>query len=347
MNLDAYTRADADPTVLAGSTVAVIGYGNLGSSMARNLAASGLTVVVGNRDDEFRDAGCRRRLRGGGHRRGRGPRRPRLRVDLRRVDPGVLRPRRRPGAAAWCGGVLRVRVLPRLRVGDPAARRRRPPPCPAHGRHRRRARRRVGVRGLRQRRARRVRSGPGAPARPRPRRRGARSRSLRRLGRRRGGARPVRRASGRAARRVGDPARLRGRCLGRSGARDARCSSCTSPARWPRSSAASPSAASTRPSPSTGPPPSTAVTCARSSLDTDAMRAHFAAVLDDIRRGGFAEKFQAEEAAGSPALSLIAAVTAGDDPITRAEQMVRAAIGGVQQPAHPDPSVSGQSSATW
>ena len=54
MNLDVYTRADADPAALAGSTIAVVGYGNLGSSMARNLAASGLTVVVGNRDDEYR-----------------------------------------------------------------------------------------------------------------------------------------------------------------------------------------------------------------------------------------------------------------------------------------------------
>ena len=50
-------------------------------------------------------------------------------------------------------------------------------------------------------------------------------------------------------------------------------------------------------------------------LDTEAMRSQFAAVLDDIRSGGFAEKFQAEAAAGSPALQLIAAVTAGDDPI--------------------------------
>ncbi len=61
-------------------------------------------------------------------------------------------------------------------------------------------------------------------------------------------------------------------------------------------------------------------------LDAESMRARFAAVLDDIRSGGFAEKFQAEAAAGAPALELIAAMTAGHDPITRAEESVRAAF---------------------
>ncbi len=54
MSLDVYTSADADPTTLAGATIAVVGYGNLGSSMAQNLRAAGLEVVVGNRDDEYR-----------------------------------------------------------------------------------------------------------------------------------------------------------------------------------------------------------------------------------------------------------------------------------------------------
>jgi len=54
MPLDVFTSADADSEALAGSTVAVIGYGNLGSSMAANLAANGVAVVVGNRDDEYR-----------------------------------------------------------------------------------------------------------------------------------------------------------------------------------------------------------------------------------------------------------------------------------------------------
>ncbi|HZU73003.1 MAG TPA: NAD(P)-binding domain-containing protein [Acidimicrobiales bacterium] len=49
-----YRRGDADPAALEGETVAVIGYGNLGRSMALNLRDSGVEVVVGNRDDEYR-----------------------------------------------------------------------------------------------------------------------------------------------------------------------------------------------------------------------------------------------------------------------------------------------------
>lgn len=45
--------ADADPSVLAGKTVAVVGYGNQGRSQALNLRDSGLAVVVGNRDDDY------------------------------------------------------------------------------------------------------------------------------------------------------------------------------------------------------------------------------------------------------------------------------------------------------
>jgi ketol-acid reductoisomerase len=55
MPLDVYTHADADPRALADETIAVIGYGNLGSSMAANLRAAGLNVVVGNRDDAYRE----------------------------------------------------------------------------------------------------------------------------------------------------------------------------------------------------------------------------------------------------------------------------------------------------
>jgi ketol-acid reductoisomerase len=49
-----HSRDDADPAALDGVTVAVLGYGNLGRSMALNLRDSGLKVVVGNRDDEYR-----------------------------------------------------------------------------------------------------------------------------------------------------------------------------------------------------------------------------------------------------------------------------------------------------
>ena len=49
-----YREADADRAALAGQTVAVVGYGNLGRSMALNLRDSGLRVLVGNIRDEFR-----------------------------------------------------------------------------------------------------------------------------------------------------------------------------------------------------------------------------------------------------------------------------------------------------
>ena len=45
--------ADADPAALAGKTVAVIGYGNQGRSQALNIRDSGLTVIVGNLDDDY------------------------------------------------------------------------------------------------------------------------------------------------------------------------------------------------------------------------------------------------------------------------------------------------------
>jgi ketol-acid reductoisomerase len=48
-----HARGDVDPAALNGATVAVLGYGNLGRSMALNLRDSGLKVVVGNRDDTY------------------------------------------------------------------------------------------------------------------------------------------------------------------------------------------------------------------------------------------------------------------------------------------------------
>jgi ketol-acid reductoisomerase len=47
--------SEADAGALAGSTVAVVGYGNLGRSIALNLRDSGVSVIVGNLDDPFRD----------------------------------------------------------------------------------------------------------------------------------------------------------------------------------------------------------------------------------------------------------------------------------------------------
>jgi len=61
-------------------------------------------------------------------------------------------------------------------------------------------------------------------------------------------------------------------------------------------------------------------------LDREAMARHFAAVVDDIAAGRFAERFQAEAAAGYPALSAVAAMTTGQDPMSQAEARVRAAL---------------------
>jgi ketol-acid reductoisomerase len=51
-----YREEDADPDALSGQSVAVIGYGNLGRSMALNFRDSGLAVTVGNVDDHYRAA---------------------------------------------------------------------------------------------------------------------------------------------------------------------------------------------------------------------------------------------------------------------------------------------------
>jgi ketol-acid reductoisomerase len=48
-----YRADDAPAGVLAGQTVGVLGYGNLGRSVALNLRDSGVTVRVGNRQDEY------------------------------------------------------------------------------------------------------------------------------------------------------------------------------------------------------------------------------------------------------------------------------------------------------
>jgi ketol-acid reductoisomerase len=62
-------------------------------------------------------------------------------------------------------------------------------------------------------------------------------------------------------------------------------------------------------------------------LDREAIARHFAAVVDEIAAGHFAERFQAEAAAGYPALSAVAAMTTGQDAMSQAEDRVRAALG--------------------
>ncbi len=51
-----YFDKDASPRHIEGETVAVIGYGVQGKAFAANLRDSGVRLVVGNRDDEFRQA---------------------------------------------------------------------------------------------------------------------------------------------------------------------------------------------------------------------------------------------------------------------------------------------------
>lgn len=58
-------------------------------------------------------------------------------------------------------------------------------------------------------------------------------------------------------------------------------------------------------------------------LDTDEMKRRFERVLEDIRSGGFAARFQDELASGSPTRALIEAMIAGDDPLTQAERRVQ------------------------
>lgn len=54
MRAQTFHDTDADLTRLDGRQVVVIGYGNQGHAQAQNLRDSGIRVIVGNRDDEYR-----------------------------------------------------------------------------------------------------------------------------------------------------------------------------------------------------------------------------------------------------------------------------------------------------
>ena len=49
-----FTDEDGDINFLLNSTVAVIGYGNQGRAQALNMRDSGLNVIVGNKEDEYK-----------------------------------------------------------------------------------------------------------------------------------------------------------------------------------------------------------------------------------------------------------------------------------------------------
>lgn len=63
-----------------------------------------------------------------------------------------------------------------------------------------------------------------------------------------------------------------------------------------------------------------------SEIDTEGMRRFFRHVLDDISTGGFAARLQREEAEGYPTLAAIRQVTSEDNPLSEAERRLRAAI---------------------
>lgn len=62
-------------------------------------------------------------------------------------------------------------------------------------------------------------------------------------------------------------------------------------------------------------------------MDRGAMRARFRAILDDIRSGGFALRFQDEARNGYPMLGVARAMMHGTSPITEAEERVRRLAG--------------------
>jgi len=54
MQTNIYHESDADLGSLNGKTIAIIGYGNQGRAQALNLRDSGLNVIIGNIDDDYR-----------------------------------------------------------------------------------------------------------------------------------------------------------------------------------------------------------------------------------------------------------------------------------------------------
>lgn len=73
-------------------------------------------------------------------------------------------------------------------------------------------------------------------------------------------------------------------------------------------------------------------------VDREKMRAHFIEVIDDITSGGFAKKLQAEAESGYPTLAAISEVTGGGDPMTEAEDRIRASLAGIVGAASAEPS---------
>lgn len=62
-------------------------------------------------------------------------------------------------------------------------------------------------------------------------------------------------------------------------------------------------------------------------IDLDEMESVFRATIEDIRSGHFAQSLQDEGDQGYPTMEVIEAMTSGNDPITRAEEKVRGLLG--------------------
>ena len=121
-----YREGDGDRHELDGLTICVVGYGHLGASMAGNLRDAGLTVTIGNIDDEYRAA-----TRSDGFVVGD--------IDAMvaaadvvyvliadEVIPGTFQRVDHAGAPRRCRRLLRLGLLPRLRPGRAGTGRRRP-----------------------------------------------------------------------------------------------------------------------------------------------------------------------------------------------------------------------------
>jgi ketol-acid reductoisomerase len=54
MMVKVFHDKDGDLHVLSGETVTLIGFGIQGRAQAENLRDSGVSVIIGNRDDQFR-----------------------------------------------------------------------------------------------------------------------------------------------------------------------------------------------------------------------------------------------------------------------------------------------------
>ena len=144
-----YYEADADPSIIRGRKVAIIGYGSQGHAHALNLKESGVHVVVGLREGSKSAAKAEAAgLTGDGHRRGREVGQRDHAHHARHRAEGDVRGVHQAAHAQGQGARLRPRLQHPLQAHPPAEDRRRdhdrpqgpgPPGAPHLHRGRRRA----------------------------------------------------------------------------------------------------------------------------------------------------------------------------------------------------------------